>query len=97
MTSPKSFSNNPITNKLDGKQKPDKYSVNYTISYGVDVSRKEIDELRASFTNEYNHDSIWNLVVNKDSSDKDLAKFIALTNPIDREAVDLDNLEADAY
>lgn len=79
------------------KSKPDKYSVNYSISYGVDVSRKEIEDQRALFDNTHTHFSIFNITITKDSTDKEIAKFIALENPKDREAVDLEDLEVESY
>ena len=63
-----------------------RYSVNYTIDFGIDVSQKEIDKkrkwLQAMFDNPECSDTdyIWDLEITKDSTDKEIAQFIGVEN-----------------
>ena|SRR5690348_8171908 len=74
-----------------------RYSVNYEISFGIDVTQKEIDDVRASLVKLNNKESIWNLEVDKNSTDLQIAKVIGLANYRVAEAVDLNDVDISTY
>jgi len=73
-----------------------RYSVNYTINFGIDVSQKEIDGkrkwLQAMFDNPKcsNSDYIWDLEITKDSTDEQIAQFIGVENWRSAEGIELE-------
>ena len=55
-----------------------KYSVNYKVSFGIDVTQEEIDKIKKHLTDKKQTQyMIWNIALTKDSSDKEIAEFIA--------------------
>jgi len=73
-----------------------RYSVNYKMNFGIDVSQKEIDEKRKwlqAMSDDpecSNSESCWNLEITKDSTDKEIAQFIGIQNWRDAEGIDLE-------
>ena len=74
-----------------------RYSVNYEISFGIDVTQKQIDEVRESLTKLGNKESYFNLEIDKNSTDKEIAKLIGLTSYKMAEAVDLNDIDIENY
>jgi hypothetical protein len=74
-----------------------KYSVNYNMSFGIDVTQQEIDQQRQAFDDRYKGDSIFSIVIDKNSSDEQIAKFIGLSKFKQAEVVDMDELEVYEY
>lgn len=75
------------------------YSVNYTISFGADVLPEDIQEKR-EWLNAGGEDSMWDLKINKDSTDEEIAKFLGVENFndfIQTEKVDLEMEEIHRY
>ena len=68
-----------------------KYSVNYKVLFGIDVTQEEIDKVRKHLTDEKQTQyMIWNITLTKDSSDKEIAEFIGLENQNMAESVELE-------
>lgn len=80
-----------------------RFSVNYTMSFGIDVSQKEIDEKRKWLQAMYddkdcsNTDYIWDLQITKDSTDEEIARFIGVENWRSAEGVNLEMEETCTY
>lgn len=75
------------------------YAVNYTISFGADVLPEDIQKKR-EWLNAGGEDSLWNMSIDKDSSDEDIAKFIGVENYADfiqTEKVDMEMEETHQY
>lgn len=75
-----------------------KYSVNYKVSFGIDVTQEEIDKIKKYLTDkEQTQFMIWDIALTKDSSDKEIARFIGLENQNMAESVDLEMDEINEY
>ena len=75
-----------------------KYSVNYKVSFGIDVTQEEIDKIKKHLTDKKQTQyMIWNIALTKDSSDKEIAEFIGLENQNIAESVDLEMDEIYEY
>ncbi len=73
-----------------------RFSVNYIMNFGIDVSQKDIDKKRKWLQAMYdckdceNDELLWDMKINKDSTDSEIAKFIGIQNVSSAEAVDLE-------
>lgn len=87
-----------MTDKHDSNLKDDaKYSICYDMSFGIDVTQKEIDEVREGLIELNKSDYIWDLKIDKNSTDEEIAKFIGISNVHVAEGTDLDNVELYRY
>jgi len=55
------------------------HAVNYTISFGVTVLPDDINKMR-KMLDEGHTDGIWDIELNKDSTDEEIANYIGLEN-----------------
>lgn len=68
------------------------------MSLAIDVTQEEIDKFRKDvFGNDNHQDSIFDLEVDFQSTDAEIAKFIGVSKYRQAEAVDLSNVDYDAY
>lgn len=76
------------------------HAVNYTISFGCNVLPDDINKLRNWLQKTDENLSLWNIEINKDSSDEDIANYLGLENYRDHiltEAVDMEMEEHHVY
>lgn len=80
-----------------------RYSVNFNMDFGIDVSQKEIDKKRKWLQAMHddpecaNSDYIWDLEITVDSTDEEIAKFIGIENYRSAEGVELDIEGVETY
>ena len=74
-----------------------KFSINYDMSFGIDVTQKEIDDQRQGMIELNKPDYIWNLKIDKNSTDEEIAIFIGVRDHHIAEATNLENIEAYSY
>lgn len=80
-----------------------RYSVNFTIPFGIDVSQKEIDkerqwlEANAKLNNNLGDEYLYHLKININSTDKEIATFLGVQNFGDAEGMSLDDVEVCDY
>ena len=72
------------------------HAVNYTISFGITVFPEDINKTR-EWLKKGNTDSIYNIEVNGDSSDEDIAKLIGLQNRCEAESLDMEMEDYSVY
>lgn len=69
-----------------------KFSVRYKIEFMLDVTQKEIKQLKNTLA-KFGQESIFDIVVTKNSTDKEIAKFIAIENFCNAEATNVQDVE----
>jgi len=78
-------------------EKP-KFSVNYNISFGINVSQEEIDRIRKQLEEKKQEQfMIWDIALTTKSTDEEIAKFIGLMNQHSAEAVEMEMEEICTY
>ena len=60
----------------------DKWNVVYTKTVAGTVSQDKIDEWRKALQDPNVREGIWNIELNKDSPDEDIAKFLMLNHEV---------------
>ena len=71
--------NDKINIESNEQKQGSAYSINYTISFGADVLPEDIQKKRV-WLGEDGSDSLWNMEINKDSTDEEIAKFLGVEN-----------------
>lgn len=73
------------------------FSVNYTISFGINVSQKEIDEKREYLKKSDEPDLLWDLEITSESSDEEIARFIGVENWRSAEGTEIEHEDIVEY
>lgn len=76
------------------------HAVNYTMSFGTNVLPEDINKMKESLEKSNTKEYLWDLVIDKDSSDEQIANYIGLEQYHDHfltEAVEMEMEEHHVY
>lgn len=74
-----------------------RFSVNYTISFGIDVTQKEVDDAREYMNKGDKTESYFDKTISAKSTDQQIATVIGMTKYREAEAVGIDDIIVETY
>lgn len=74
-----------------------RFSVNYSISFGIDVTQKEVDESREYLKKLGKPESYFDKTISAKSTDQQIATVIGMTKYRQAEAVEISDIVVETY